>query len=84
MKGDTILKKTLKVHVNEYAAAHNIQFDYDDLAEWFENGVLGQPVSDEWIRRQFKPLSRSSFGKWKAAYNVEKDKKNEEWGDRQW
>lgn len=74
MRADSIRRKGLKHHVNQYAMKHDIPFRYGHLVKWLEDGVYGQPVSDEWIRRQFPPLTRNTFDKWKMIYQEDKQR----------
>jgi hypothetical protein len=68
VRADSIQVKGLEKHVNEYAVKHAIPWRYRHLVDWLERGADGQPVSKEWIRRQFAPLSRHAFKNWIAAY----------------
>lgn len=74
MRKDSIRQKGLENHVNEYCLEHKLPFRYKHLADWLENGQMGEDVSKEWIRRRFAPLSRPAFDKWLMVYEEEKKK----------
>lgn len=61
---NSISASGVETHVNRYAEKHNIKYRYKDLVDWVQHGVLGQPVSLEWMRRQFKPVTKPTFYKW--------------------
>ncbi len=68
---DSIRAKGLKVHVNDYCAAKGIDYNYDNLDFWLTHGVMGEPVTMEWLRRRFKN-TRPTMEKWITRYNEEK------------